>query len=193
MRYLQHQIDNGTVYFNELEPSLKPGDPADDYHSVVRNFLIKDSISEVWDAYLKTGLQKAWTTPKINYGFSYSRHSDALFYADDAPCEQEVGLIVFLNLKMLFGVKSMAMAFEVTRIDPEAKELEFSYLKRNGTEGKQRLIFQSTAKGYTLITHLSNYKSGHKTRDKLYPLVHAQIIGRFHRTMKKIYKSSNNK
>ncbi len=193
MIYLQHQTDNGTVYFNELEPSLKPGESADDYQTVVREFLIKDNIDEVWNTYVLTGLQKAWSTRKINYGFSYSRHSDTLFYADDTQCKLEVGLIVFLNLKMLFGAKSMAMAFEVTRIDPVHKVLEFSYLKQNGTEGRQQLIFESTAKGYTLITHLSNYKSRHKTRDKLYPLVHAQIIGRFHRNMKEIYKAKNKK
>ena len=189
--YLQHQMENGIEFFKELKPSLKPGEPTENYHTVVREFLIKDNINEVWNTYIQTGLQEAWNTRKINYGFSYSRDADSLFYADDMHCQLVPGLIVFLNLKMLFGTKNMAMAFEVTRIDSVRKVLEFSYIEGNETEGNQQLIFESTAKGHTLITHLSNYKSRIKPRDLLYPLVHAQIIGRFHRNMKEIYRARN--
>ena len=50
------------------------------------------------------------------------------------------------------------------------------------------MFFQSTPKGYTLITHLSYYKSKPKTREGIYPHLHAQLINRFHRNMKKTYK-----
>ena len=188
MMYVQHQMENGTMYFNQLKPSLEPDETPDGYQLVVREFLVKKNVGDVWNTYLHTGLQKAWNTQKINYAFSYSNHDDALFYRDDSSCKLDTGLIVFLNLKLLFGVKNLAMAFEITRIDPMQKILEFSYLKHNETEGKQQLIFEPTDKGYTLITHLSYYKSRVKTRDRLYPLVHAQIIRRFHRNMKAIYK-----
>lgn len=191
VEYLHHQMDNGNQYFDGIKPSLKPGSKNDDYHVIAREFLIKDNLDAVWNTYLKAGLQKAWNTKKINYGFSYSRHLDSLFYTGDEACKLESGLIVFLNLKMLFGFKNLAMAFEVTQIDVEDKVLEFSYLKGNETEGKQQLIFDRTSKGYTLITHLSYYKSRVKPRDKLYPLVHTQIINRFHRNMKEIYKQQS--
>ena len=74
---------------------------------------------------------------------------------------------------------------------PESKLEVTRYLKGNETEGKQQLIFETNSRGNTLITHLSYYKSRVKPRDKLYPHVHATIINRFHRNMKRIYKEKS--
>ncbi len=191
IKYLHRQMDNGINTFDEIQPSLIPGESINNYNVVVREFLIKDSIDKVWDIYENSGLQRTWSTRKIHYGFSYSRPDSSIFYAGDELNKLVPGMIVYLNLDLLYGVKNLAMAFEVTRVDEENKVIEFSYLKGNETEGKQQLIFQSTSKGNTLITHLSYYKSRVKPRDKLYPHVHATIINRFHRNMKRIYKEKS--
>ncbi|WP_340113009.1 hypothetical protein [Maribellus mangrovi] len=188
IKYLHRQTDRGIETFADIQPSIEPGQSIDNYHIIDREFLIKDSIDRVWDIYVNSGLQRAWSTRKIHYGFSYSRDDDHIYYKNDPVGGVIPGLIVYLNLDLLFGVKNLAMAFEVTRVDPENKVIEFSYLKGNETEGKQQLIFESTPKGNTLIAHLSYYQSRIKTRDKVYPHVHATIINRFHRNMKRIYK-----
>ena len=184
--------NSGIVTFGEVQASLGPFASINNYHVIDREFLIKDNIDTVWNVYINSGLQRAWNTRKIHYGFSYSRNIDSVYYAQDNVSSVVPGLIVYLNLRVLLGIKSLAMAFEVSRVDEKNKVLEFSYLEGNETEGKQQLIFQSTSKGYTMITHLSYYKSRVKTRDKLYPYIHAQIINRFHRNVKGIYKAGNN-
>ena len=191
IKYLHRQMNSGIATFDEIQPSLKPGESINTYNVVVREFLIKDSINKVWDIYENSGLQRTWSTRKIHYGFSYSRQDSGIFYPGDQLNKLVPGMIVFLNLDLLYGAKNLAMAFEVTRVDEEEKVIEFSYLKGNETEGKQQLIFESTSKGNTLITHLSYYKSRVKPRDKLYPHVHATIINRFHRNMKRIYKEKS--
>ena len=184
-------MDSGITSFGEIEPSLLPGENINNYNVVVREFLIKDSIGKVWDIYENSGLQRAWSTRKIHYGFSNSRQDSCIFYAGDELNKLVPGMIVYLNLDLLYGVKNLAMAFEITRVDEEEKVIEFSYLKGNETEGKQQLIFETNSRGNTLITHLSYYKSRVKPRDKLYPHVHATIINRFHRNMKRIYKEKS--
>ncbi|MFV0593718.1 MAG: hypothetical protein ACK5M7_20265 [Draconibacterium sp.] len=188
IKYINRQMDSGIETFEEIQPSLNPGQSVKDYNIIDREFLIRDSVNKVWDAYVNSGLQRSWSTRKIHYGFAYSRHADSIFYVGDKVNAVIPGLIVNLNLNILFGIKSIAMAFEITRVDEKNKIIEFSYLKGNETEGKQQLIFEPTAKGNTLITHLSFYHSRVKPRDKLYPYVHAQIINRFHRNMKRLYQ-----
>lgn len=187
--YLHNQMAEGLQTFNDLKPSVQPDEDVEAYHVIDREFLVKDSLETVWDDYLNAVLQESWNTRMIHFAFCYSRSSDSLYYANDKVRTIVPGLIVYLDLKLLFGVKNLAVAFEITRIDPQERMLEFSYLKGNETEGKQQLFFRRTNKGHTLITHLSYYKSGSKTRDKLYPLLHAQLINKFHRNMKLINKN----
>jgi len=187
IKYIHRQMNSGIETFADVQPSLNPGQSINNYNIVDREFLIKDSINKVWDIYVNSGLQRTWTIRKIHYGFTYSRLADSIFYAGDKLSSVIPGLIVNLNLNILLGIKNIAMAFEVTRVDEENKVIEFSYLKGNETEGKQQLIFKPTSNGNTLITHLSYYHSRVKPRDKLYPYIHAQIINRFHRNMKRLY------
>ncbi len=186
--YLERQMDEGLRTFEDVKPSLLPGENREGYHVIDREFLVKDSLEKVWNDYLNTVLQESWNTRMIHFGFCYSRNNDSLYYANDKVKTVVPGLVVYLNLKLLFGTKNLAVAFEITRIDEEEKMLEFSYLEGNETEGKQQLFFSRTNKGHTLITHLSYYRSSSRARDKLYPLLHAQLINKFHRNMKLINK-----
>lgn len=186
--YLKRQMAEGLQTFDNLKPSFQPGSNIEDYHVIDREFHVKDSLEKVWNDYLNTVLQESWNTKKIGFGFCYSRNKDSLYYANDEVRTIVPGLVVYLNLKVLFGMKQLAVAFEITQIDPEDKMIEFSYLAGNETEGKQQLFFRPTNKGSTLITHLSYYRSKSKARDKLYPLLHAQLINQFHRNMKLINK-----
>ena len=183
--YLKNQQLNGLVTFDDIKPSVLPDDLVEGYHIIDREFVVKDSLENVWFDYLNTTLQETWNSNTLHLALCYSRSNDSIYYANDEVQRIIPGLIVYLDLKLLFGVK-LAMAFEVTKIDEENKLIEFSYLEGNVTHGKQQLFFEQTPKGKTKIAHLSYYKSNSKARDKLYPLMHARLINKFHRNLKEV-------
>lgn len=187
--YLESQISNQVLTFDDIHPSLPPDSSTKGYHVIDREYLVKGSLPEVWDHYVNTGLQNSWNSKKVCLGFTYSRTTDSLYYADDLVNKLIPGLIVFFDIKLLFGVKEIAMAFEVTRVDSVKKVIEYSYILGNGTEGKQQIFFENTTKGYTMITHLSYYKSN-KPREGIYPHLHAQLINRYHRNMKALFQQN---
>lgn len=188
VEFLQHQIDMGVRTFDDVKPSLKPDSSIVGFHVIDREYLIKDNLENVWNHYVNAGLQNSWNSKKVHLGFTYSGSNDSLYYTTDTIKSLIPGLIVFFDIDLLFGLKDIAMAFEVTQIDSLQKLIEYSYIVGNGTEGKQQMFFESTSKGYTLITHVSYYKSKPKPREGIYPHIHAQLINRFHRNMKRIYK-----
>lgn len=183
--YLKNQQLNGLLTFDDVKPSVMPDESVDGYRIIDREFVVKDSLENVWHDYINTTLQETWNSNTLHLALCYSRSKDSIYYANEEVQRIVPGLIVYLDLKLLFGVK-LAMAFEVTKIDDENKLIEFSYLNGNATHGKQQLFFQQAPKGKTLITHLSYYKSNSKTRDKLYPLMHARLINKFHRNLKEV-------
>ena len=188
VEFLEKQKTINMVTFNDIKPTLPPDSSTVGFHVIDREYIFKDKLENVWNQYVNAGLQNSWNTKKVHLGFTYSRNNDSLYYAADTIKSLIPGLIVFFDIDLLFGIKDIAMAFEVTRVDSEKKLIEYSYIVGNGTEGKQQMFFESTSKGYTLITHLSYYKSKPKTREGLYPHIHAQLINRYHRNMKRIYK-----
>ncbi len=188
VEFLENQKAGEVVSFSDIQPSLDPDSSTAGFHVIDREYLVKDSLSKVWGYYANSDLQSSWNSNSVHMGLAYSRKNDSIYYSSDKLENLNIGLIVFFDIKLLMGLKEIAMAFEVTKVDPAERLIEYSYIKGNGTSGKQQMFFQSTPKGYTLITHLSYYKSKPKTREGIYPHLHAQLINRFHRNMKKTYK-----
>jgi len=186
--FLQNQIDNNVVTFDQVKPSLTPDSGTHGFHVIDREYLIKDSVQKVWNYYLDNGLQNLWNSKREHFGFAYSKNTDSIYYSGNSLHDLIPGLIVYLDINLLFGIEDLAMAFEVTKVDSVQKLVEFSYIEWNGTEGKQQMFFQSTPKGHTLITHISYYKSKPKPREGIYPHVHAQLINKYHWRMKRLYK-----
>ncbi len=186
--FLNHQIDLGIVTFEDIKPSLYPDSIMSDFDVIDREYMVKDNIENVWNHYVNAGLQNSWNSKRVQYGFAYARENDSVYYADDDVGSLRPGIIVYLDLKVMLGVKELVMAFEVTRVDPLKKLIEFSYIEGNASDGKQQIFFESTPKGHTLITHLSYYRCKPKTRQEIYPHVHAKLINQFHRNMKRMYK-----
>lgn len=187
VEFLDHQKTINIVTFGEIKPTLPPDSSTIGFHVIDREYLYKDKLENVWNHYVNAGLQNSWNTKKIHLGFTYSGKDDSLYYAADTIKSLIPGLIVFFDIDLLFGIKDIAMAFEVTRIDSVKKIIEYSYIVGNGSEGKQQMFFENTPKGNTLITHLTYYKSKPKTREGIYPHIHAQLINRYHRNMKRMY------
>lgn len=146
-----------------------------------RYYLVNASIDEVWDKYLDFNLKSAWSGKAINYGFAYSRESNEIFTSDnDVVLKPKVGLGFFLELDIV-KVFKMPVAFEVSCIDAVNKIIQFTYLKRNKTNGRQTIIFKRYTKNKTLILHHTYFKSDKKLRDRyFYAPIHKSIIDQFH-------------
>lgn len=187
LSFLDRLKADGVETFEDIRPTLIPDSSTVGFHVIDREYLIKDKVSDVWNHYANCDLQESWNNGGVHMALAYSRNKDSLYYATDTVENLNPGLIVFFDLKLLLGLKNIAMAFEITKVDPIEKLIEYSYIVGNGTIGKQQMFFEETPKGYTLITHLSYYKSKPKTREGIYPHLHAQLINRFHRRMRTLY------
>lgn len=192
VEFIDLQKASNVIAFDEIQASLEPDSSTEGFHVTDNEYLVKERLPDVWDHYVNCDLQNSWNSKRVHMCLAYSRANDELYYSSDTVEKLIPGLIVFFDLKVLVGLKEIAMAFEVTRIDPDEKLIEFSYIKGNQTLGKQQMYFESTPKGYTLITHLSYYKSKPKPRERIYPQLHAQLINRFHRNMKRKFASYRN-
>jgi hypothetical protein len=150
-------------------------------------YLVKKGIDEVWNKYINRGPNKSWNGKKVSLGFLFSKKDDRIVYSDENLQKIDTGMVVYLNLRLVSGLVNIATAFEIINIDKKNKIIEFSYLSGNDSEGKQRLQFYKTRRGYTQIVHTSFYKSKTLLKNYLfYPYFHTRITNEFHRNIRKM-------
>lgn len=146
-----------------------------------RYYMVNASVEEVWNKYLDIDLKSAWSGKAMKYGFAYSRESNEIFAGDnDFVLKPKVGFGFFLelNISKLFKIP---VAFEVSYIDTKRKLIQFVYLKRNKTNGRQTIILKKYTENKTLILHHTYFKSDKKLRDRyFYSPIHTNIIDQFH-------------
>lgn len=184
--YVHTQQESGIETFTDIKPSLYANEDIKGYLIRENDYQINKNIEDVWNLYLKTDATKLWNGKKISFGFLYSKKEDRLVYRDDSISKIDTGMIVYLNLRLMSGLKNLATAFEFINIDYENKIIEFSYLSGNLSEGKQRIQFLTTPKGNTRILHTSYYRSNNVFKNYfLYPYFHTRTTNEFHRNLKK--------
>jgi hypothetical protein len=139
------------------------------------------SLDAVWTAYTRSDPRAGWDGGGIAYAFAYSRPDDALYLrtSDGAP-PHRVGTGFFLDLRV-FG-SAMAVGVEITRVDADAKIIEFTYLAGGNTRGKQRMSFRRVD-GQTMIRHETWFRCAGRIRGWLYPAGHTRTITAFHRNV----------
>ncbi|WP_346861139.1 hypothetical protein [uncultured Draconibacterium sp.] len=188
--YLHRQIDNNKQTFSDVKPSLNSTSSIEGFRLHEGEYVLKDSLDNVWNYYVHTNPGDAWNAGKLNFGFLFSKEANELVYADDKVEKIEPGQLVYLNLHLL-KLKNIATAFEIIKVDDRNKVIEFSYIDDNITSGKQQLTFIQTPKGYTKIVHRSYFKSESVLRDHfLYPYFHTRMTNTYHRNMKRMYKDN---
>jgi len=187
--YLHRQIDNHVETFSEVKPSLKPTSSTNGFRFHEREYIVKDSLLNVWKHYVQTNPGEAWNVGKMNFGMMFSKPKNELVYLNDKVERIEPGQVIYLNLNLL-KMKNIATAFEIIKVDEGDGIIEFSYVEDNLTRGKQQLNFSQTTKGYTKIVHRSYFKSKSVLRDHfLYPYFHTRMTNTYHRNMKRQYKN----
>jgi len=185
--FLVTQQENGIETFEEIKPSMQTNSDTKDYFVRENVYHINKDIEEVWSYYLNTDPDKLWNGKKVSLGFLFSKKDDKIVYFDENSPKIDTGMVVYLNLKLMSGLKNIATAFEFINIDKENKVIEFSYLSGNVSEGKQRVEFFETPKGYTQILHTSFYRSNTFLKNYLlYPYFHTRTTNEFHRNLKRL-------
>ncbi len=154
------------------------------YHTDVRTYVIRAGIDQVWQKYTTITPRKAWNGRLVKFGFLFSRLKNTFVYADNADEPIHVGNIVYVNLRLLRGLKNMGVAFEITRLDEVGKVICFCYLRDGISQGSQEIRFAELTSGYTKISHITHYRSHSAFRDReLYPIFHARFVGEFHQNV----------
>lgn len=172
--------------FSTVEASVKEGDDLSSFFVYNKAFCLPADLQTVWNLYAQSNQTEVWQNVRVSFGMIYARSNEAFFYADQEAKGFSVGNLYFLNLKIMRGLYNLPVSFEILRVDPAEKIIEFAYMKGGKTIGKQVLIFAENPSGGSCVQHQSIVVRGKNIRDHyLYPFFHNRIIKEFHRKMKK--------
>jgi len=172
--------------FDQLGTTCYKPAERDSYHVHTKSFMVKSDLDTVWETYLTISPHETWRSRMVSFGCMYCKRSKSLTYLKDEYGGLHEGQVIFLNISLVWGMVNIAVAHQVTRIDPAEKYIEFSYIEGGKTEGSQRLIFQETPEAHTRIIHRTTYRGKTKSylrERRLYPYLHGKVIATFHRNV----------
>ena len=184
---LQNQQKTNIEYFSELKTSVDVRDVLFGYLHFEKEFIVKEDCEIVWDNYLFSNQTDIWDLNRISFGILVDRKTKSIVYANENHVGLQKDQIFFLNLRILNGFYNLPVAFKILSVDPDSKEIIFSYLRGGKASGKQIIRLAGTQDGYTRIVHQSYVKSDSRLRDKyLYPYFHNKLLNEFHANMRKM-------
>ena len=147
--------------FIKMQPTCFDPDCADEYRSHQETYLIEASPEVAWNAYKTIHPSEAWCGHMISFGLQYSRATGAISYIDDHYHGMEVGTVLVLSLKLLWGLFHLAVAHELMEINDEQRSLKLCYMASGASEGSQWISLKETPEGHTLVVHETLYKQTH--------------------------------
>jgi hypothetical protein len=176
--------------YSTIHASWKKNIDESDFHVIEKTFYVENKLSDVWYCYRHTSPLEMWSGRSVRFGLLISKYSNSVSYINSFPFpEIDTGQVIFLNLRLIKGLFKIPVAFEIITIDREKQIMEFSYIDKNKSLGKQTLLFFDNGDGTTRIIHRSFFKSESAFRDGLlYPFFHEKFVEEFHRNMKKRIK-----
>jgi hypothetical protein len=177
--------------FQCLNTSCYQPEDSTRYLRHLKTYRIQAPIDQVWSKYTSVSPMEAWNGRMVKFGFIFSRLQNRFIYPENARDPMSEGNIIYVNLRLLNGLKNLGVAFEVTSLDSVNKVIRFCYLKDGISKGTQEIRFTPTAEGNTLIIHETHYHSGSRFRDKeLYPVFHEKLVGEFHNNLRQLIEGS---
>lgn len=184
-KYIACLIAEDKHQFSDIHPSWNSVKDLSPYRKNEINFLLNDNLEDIWQGYLSANPSKSWNGKNISFGLLLQKIPGNIFYNHDPIIKVDTGQIYFLNLKLLYGIFNLPVAFEIIKIDTTEKVLEFSYIEGNKSSGVQKIKFLDIGSELTKVIHVSYYKSDSHFRDKwIYPFLHKIIVNDFHRNMR---------
>ncbi|MHC1703144.1 MAG: hypothetical protein AB9846_04485 [Tenuifilaceae bacterium] len=184
---VQQQSLNGSKFFVDLKPSCYSESDSSNYSFQQSTHVIKETILKVWNKLMSLKPKEEFSGKMVSFGFLYSKKLNKIYYADDDKKDIEEGEVMFLNLKLLGGVKNIGVALEVTKVDEINKLIQFCYLNNGMTEGTQQIQLTGSDDGNTVITQETRYRNKSKFREKrLYPLFHQKAVNEMHSNLSRL-------
>ena len=166
-----------TVCYNTLD--------SNNYRTFKKSQLIQQNINVVWDNLTHQSRSSEFDGRIVTFGMLYSKKYNNILYNNESFAGLEEGQVLFFNLRVLSGIKNLAVALEVTKMDPESKVVEYCYVEHGDTKGTQRFSLKPTTEGFTEITQFTRYKCSSKFRDRrLYYFFHERIVNEFFNKIK---------
>ncbi|SOE20343.1 hypothetical protein SAMN06298216_0838 [Spirosomataceae bacterium TFI 002] len=178
-----HNLKN-TSDLKLIIPTCYTQDKEKEFNLHQKSYLVNYPIDQVWDAYLNIPPSKAWSGKKIQFSFSFDFDKDQISYTKDKYEGLRVGQLIFLEIKLAFGLVKLAVTHQVNEISEAKKSMKFCYVEGGKASGSQMLSLVKKGENQTEVVHNTYYKSDSKFRDKrLYPTIHESIINEFHRNV----------
>ena len=182
---IKTQMANGVVNFMDLKSTAPDENDIANFNTVEDSYLVNNSLEKVFNHYLTANPSKAWSGGKlVGFGFGLDKNTDEVFYPGaDYPGAKE-GQVLYIYMSF-WGLKKIAVAQELIKIDPENHTIIFSYVEGGMTSGMQVMQFSSSTENRTKIVHTSYFKGVSAFRDKyLYPYFHSKVVGKFHENLR---------
>ncbi|MCX6335301.1 MAG: hypothetical protein NT092_13550 [Bacteroidia bacterium] len=177
--------------FSSIHASWGKGIDESIFKVIEKTFYLKYKLPNVWQSYLHINPFKTWDRHSIRLGLLITKCSNSVIYTHSpSPPDIDTGQVYFLDLKLLKGVFNIPVAFEITNIDYNQQIMEFSYIEKNKSLGKQTIQFFDNGDGRTRIVHRSYFKSDSPLRDDIfYPFFHKIFINEFHRSIRRLSRT----
>lgn len=183
---VKQQFDLGAVFFSDLNSSCYSEQDSNRYSFQKTSHVIKEKIYKVWSKLKCLKPKDEYSGKMVSFGFLYSKRLNKVLYSDDDFMEIEEGQILFLNLKLLGGVKNLGVALEVTKVDDANNTIQFCYVDHGMTEGTQQVKLIENKDGDTVISQESRYRNHSKFREKrLYPFFHQKAVSELQANLRK--------
>ena len=184
-KLITRQKHFGAKTFDDIQPVCFNLSDSAAYNTFQKSQVINQEINTVWDNLVHQSPSDEFDGRIVSFGLLYSKKNNNLLYQNEALDGIEVGQIIFFNLRMLGGIKNIAVAMEVTRMDNDKKVLEYCYVDHGSTQGTQQFILKSLPGCKTEITQITRYKCKSRFRDRrLYSFFHERIVREFLRSIK---------
>lgn len=184
-KLITRQKHFGVRTFNDIHPVCYNLPDSNLYKTFKKSELIRQDINVVWNNLIHQSPSEEFDGRIVSFGLLYSKKLNNFLYRNESYAGIEEGQILFFNLRMLSGIKNIAVAMEVTRMDSDNKELEYCYVDNGSTKGTQKFILKPTPEGFTEITQITKYKCKSRLRDRrLYSFFHEKIVEEFFATIK---------
>jgi hypothetical protein len=179
------QKEYGITTFGEINPVCYNKIDSADYRTYKKSQIIRQDIELVWQNLVQQSPSDEFDGRIVTFGLLYSKQYNRLIYKNEPISGIEEGQVLFFNLRMLSGIKNLAVALEVTRLDHQEKTVEYCYMEHGDTKGTQKFILSSTPEGFTEIKQITKYRCNSRLRDRrLYSFFHERIVKEFFRSLK---------
>lgn len=184
-KLITQQKHFGVRTFGDIHPVCYSSLDSGTFKTFKKSQLIKQNIDVVWNNLIHQSPSDEFDGRIVTFGLLYSKRMNDFLYKNESYDGIEEGQILFFNLRVLSGIKNLAVAMEVTRLDNDQKEIEYCYIDHGSTRGTQKFTLQPTPEGFTEITQITRYKCKSQLRDKkLYSFFHERIVNEFFAAIK---------